>query len=222
MFDVILFDLDGTLTDSETGIINSVIYALSKFSIEIHDRAELNKFIGPPLLESFERFYGFTKEQSMEAVKYYREYYGEKGIFENRVYEGIEDLLKTLSNSEKTLITATSKPEGYAQTILDHFNLSQYFTYVAGSNYDGTRAKKDEVILYALNSCGITESSSEKAINYASAVMIGDRKHDIIGAKKVGIKSIGVLYGYGSIYELNNAGADYIASNTDDLSKLLI
>ncbi len=213
-YEYVLFDLDGTLTDPATGITNSIMYALKKYSIEVNDRCELYKFIGPPLWDSFEKYYGFSKDEANTAVEYYREYYRDKGIFENFVYEGLEDLLKKLNDKNMTLIVATSKPEVFANQILEHFDIAKYFTYVAGSNLDGTRIKKDEVIKYALQSCSIKDLSK--------AIMIGDREFDVIGAKKAGIKSIGVLYGYGDRSELENAGADYIVDTVADIEKVLI
>jgi phosphoglycolate phosphatase len=214
MYDYILFDLDGTITDPAVGITNSVIHALKKYNITVNDRKELYKFIGPPLLDSFEAYYGFSKEEAQKAVGYYREYFKERGIFENYVYEGIEKLLKLLMNNDKKLIIATSKPEEFAKKILGHFNLAKYFIFVAGSNFDGTRVKKNEVISYVLENCCITDLSK--------AVMIGDREHDIIGAKMTGIASIGVLYGYGSKSEFENAGADYIAETVRDIGDILL
>jgi phosphoglycolate phosphatase len=209
----ILFDLDGTLTDPAAGITNSVEYALSGFGIAVKNKNELNKFIGPPLKASFEKYYGFTEEQSVTAVEYYREYYKDKGIFENYVYKGLELLLKQLKENGKVLIVATSKPTVFAKQILDHFDLSKYFSFIAGSELDGTRVKKDEVIAFALSECGITDLSQ--------AVMVGDREYDILGAKHAGIRSVGVLYGYGDLTELQTAGADYIADDISALTKLL-
>lgn len=213
MYDNILFDLDGTLIDSGPGITNSVAYSLKKYGIEVLDRTELYKFIGPPLHESYEKFYGFSKEKAMEAVEYYREYYRKKGIFENLVYEGIEDLLQKLYDAGKNLTVATSKPEVFAVQILENFNLAGYFTYIAGANLDGTRTDKKEVISYALKAC--------KAADLSKTVMIGDREHDILGAKQAGIASIGVLFGYGSYEELKTAGADYIADNPENIYQIL-
>ncbi len=212
-YEYILFDLDGTLTDPAIGITNSVKYALEKYGIEVSDNRELYKFIGPPLWESFENYYRFSTEEAKNAVEYYREYYRDKGIFENLVYDGLEDLLKTLKDKNKILIVATSKPEVFAKQILVHFNIAKYFTYVAGSNLDGTRVKKYEVINYALKSCNI--------IDLSKAIMIGDREHDIIGAKEVGINSIGVLFGYGDRNELEKAGADFIVDTVADIGKVL-
>lgn len=213
-YEYILFDLDGTLTDPAIGITNSVMYALEKYDIKVSDRSKLYKFIGPPLWESFEKYYGFSKEEAKQAVEYYREYYRDKGIYENLVYEDFEDLLKLLKASSKTLIVATSKPEVFAKQILEHFNIAKYFTFIAGGNLDGTRVKKDEVISYALESCNILDKSK--------VIMIGDREHDIIGAKKNSIHSIGVLFGYGDREELENAGADYIAKAVSDIGRILI
>ena len=212
-YEVIFFDLDGTLTDPGDGITNSVAHALKKYGIEVTDRTELYKFIGPPLHESFEKFYGFSREEAMKAVEYYREYYKVKGIYENSVYEGIETLLKKLKESEKKIVLATSKPEIFAKEILRHFAIDKYFDFIAGSNLDGTRTVKAEVIEYALSNCSVTDKNT--------VVMIGDREHDIIGAKKNGIDSIGVLFGYGSREELENAVATYIAETVNDIEKLI-
>lgn len=214
MYEVILFDLDGTLTDPGEGITNSVCYALKKFGIEAPDRRQLYRFIGPPLCESFEKYYGFSSGQAREAVAYYREYYAEKGIFENMVYDGIAQMLTELRNAKRRLALATSKPEAYAKQILSHYALDSYFEVTAGAKMDGTRTKKDEVILYALESLHVTDRSS--------VIMVGDREHDIWGAKKTGIDSLGVLFGYGSKEELKQAKADYIAKNVQDIAKILL
>lgn len=213
MYDVILFDLDGTLTDSGLGITNSAAYSLKKYGIEITDRAELYKFVGPPLHESYEKYYGFSPEEAKKAVEYYREYYRDKGIFENVVYEGIEELLKAIYNSGKTMIVATSKPEEFAKRILEYFDISKYFSCIAGSKMDGTRTKKDEVIFYALEKGKVSDLSK--------VLMIGDREHDMIGAQKVGIDSLGVLFGYGNYEELKNAGATYIAETVKDIYPII-
>lgn len=213
-YDIVLFDLDGTLTDPAIGITNSVMHSLTKYGIDVADRTELYKFIGPPLHESFEKYYGFSNEEALRAVEYYREYYKVKGIFENSVYDGIEDLLKKLTDNGQKVILATSKPEVFAKEILEHFGLSKYFAYAAGANLDGSRTNKAEVIEYALKEGGVTDKSA--------VVMIGDREHDIIGANKNGIDSIGVLFGYGSREELENAGASYIAETVEDIAKLIL
>ena len=192
-----------------TGITKSILYSLNKFGIEVQDKTELYKFIGPPLQESFEQYYSFSKEQAKEAVEYYREYYKEQGIFENIVYKGIDTLLKAMFDAQKKVILATSKPELFAKKILEHFGLTRYFTYIAGATMDGTRTKKDEVIAYALE--------KGKVADYATAVMVGDRKYDVLGANKIGIDSIGVLFGYGDYDELKSAGATYIAECVEDI-----
>ena len=212
-YQIVLFDLDGTLTDPGVGITNSVAYALKKYGIEVAVKTQLYPFIGPPLSDSFEKYYGFSEEEAKHAVVLYREYFREKGIFENEVYDGIAPMLKQLKNSGKTLIVATSKPEIFARQILEHFQLDGYFRYIAGANLDGTRTKKNKVIEYALETCGIIDRSS--------VVMIGDRDYDIIGAQKAGLDSVGVLYGYGDRAELEWAKATYIAKTVSDLDRLL-
>lgn len=214
MYKYILFDLDGTLTDPGIGITNSVMYALKKFGIEVEDRAILYKFIGPPLLDSFQNFYGFTKEESEKALKYYREYFKPHGLYENKVYEGIENLLKQLKSREKKILVATSKPEEFAVEILRHFQLYQYFDFVGGASMDEKRVRKADVIDYVLESFHITERTS--------VIMIGDREHDVIGAKQNGLDSIGVLYGYGSFEELEEAGATYIVERPDEIVGLVV
>ena len=210
----ILFDLDGTLTDPAVGITTSVAYALEKFGIKVDDISTLNHFIGPPLLDSFMEDYGFTEDQAKNAIEYYRERFRVKGLYENIVYDGILGMLKELKKSGKELILATSKPEPFAKEIMQHFGLDKYFLFIAGSNFDGTRTAKSEVIEYALENAGV--------IDKTSCIMIGDRKHDIAGARKTSLDSIGVLYGYGSREELESAGATYIAETVDDITKLII
>lgn len=213
MYDILLFDLDGTLTDSASGIINSISYALDKYGLEIKDKNLLNQFIGPPLLSGFERFCGVSKEESKKLVDLYREYYKEKGIFENEVYDGIPKLLEALSKKGKRLIVATSKPEAFAIKILEHFDLDHYFEYIAGANFDETRTHKNEVIKYALDSCGITDTSR--------TIMIGDREYDVLGAKEFHMDSLGVLYGYGSLEELKDTGATFIAQTPADIFNIV-
>jgi len=217
----ILFDLDGTITDSKPGILKAVQYAAKSFGIEIKNE-ELDfysYFVGPPLRDSMKIHLGFNAEQAEEGVRKFREYYLPTGIFENSVYPGIENLLKKLKKSGKTLILATSKVEAQAKTVLEHFDLLKYFDFIGGCEFDGTRSKKEEVIEYCLAHFGIV-SNEEKA----QAIMIGDRNHDIIGARKNGIESVGVLYGYGSIEELTEGEykADYIARDVGELTELLV
>lgn len=214
MYQTILFDLDGTLTDPGIGITNSVMYALEKFGIQVSDRSTLYPFIGPPLQDSFETFYGFSKADAEIAVSYYREYYRDQGIYENKLYDGISELLQMLCDAGRKLLVATSKPEEFAVRILEHFQISGYFTYIAGADMNGPRTQKADVISYALASGRVAERSS--------AVMVGDRAYDIVGAKQNGIDSIGVLFGYGSRQELVQAGADHIAEQPYDIGQLVL
>lgn len=207
MQDILLFDLDGTLTDPGIGITNSVMYALKSFGIIEHDRKKLYPFIGPPLLNSFMEFYGFDEQKAEEAVTRYREYYQEAGIYENLVYDGIPELLKELKTEGKIILLATSKPEPFAKQILTHFNLIQYFTAVAGSDFGKIRNTKGKVVAYALELYAKMSGGTVQALKQR-AIMIGDRSYDIEGAKENGIRSVGVLWGYGSREELEKAGAD--------------
>lgn len=208
----LLFDLDGTLTDPKTGITRSVQFALSSFGITVAEPDSLCGFIGPPLKDSFMHFYGMSDEDAVLAVAKYREYYAQRGIFENVVYPGISQMLSALQNAGKRMFLATSKPTVYAEKILHHFGLDPYFEFVSGSNLDLTRCDKAEVISYALEHTGISPSGS---------VMVGDRFHDIIGAKKNGLEAAGVLYGYGSREELMRHGAEYIVKDVAALEALL-
>ena len=213
-FEYILFDLDGTITDSGEGITKSVQYALKYFGIIVNNLEDLHKFIGPPLKESFKEYYKFDEEKANIALVKYREYYAERGIYENSLYDGIIELLDALKNDNKTIILATSKPEVYAKQILEYFKVDKYFTVVAGSDFEEIRVKKGDVIKYALESAKISDLSK--------VIMVGDREHDIIGAKENNIKSIGVTYGYGDVIELTQARADYIANNTNQLLNIII
>ena len=214
MFDYLFFDLDGTLTDPAQGITNSFIHALKYFEIEIPSYETLCSFIGPPLPDTFKTQFGFDEKKAAEGVTKYREYFATKGLLENSVYSGIPKLLTSLKEAGKKLVVATSKPEEYSVKIIEHFGLAKYFENVCGSLMNEGRSKKDEVIAYAIERNHITDKSK--------ILMIGDRKHDILGAKKIGIKSCGVLFGYGSLEELQTAGADYIAENVSQLSKILL
>lgn len=210
----ILFDLDGTLTDPKVGITKSVAYALRSFGIEVEDLDSLCKFIGPPLRVSFREYYGFSEADCNKAIEKYREYFRETGMFENQVYPGVEDLLKNLKQSGRRLFIATSKPTVFTVRILEYFDLLRYFDYVAGSELDGSRDKKSDVIRFALQQNGLTDLEN--------VVMVGDREHDVIGAKENGIDAVGVLYGYGDRAELENAGATYTVETVGELYKLLM
>ncbi len=208
----ILFDLDGTLTDPQEGIINSIQHALKHYGIK-KENHELLHFIGPPLHKSFQEIFG-TEKKAFEAVAVYREYFAEKGKFENILYKGIPELLEQLNKNNKTLYTATSKPTIFAQQILEHFNIHQHFKTIVGSNLDGTRTEKKDVIQEVLNQM--------PNVNLKELIMIGDRKYDIIGAKHFGIDTISVTYGYGTLEELQNEKPDHIVNDVEELTKLLI
>lgn len=210
----ILFDLDGTLTESAPGIINSLKYALERLGVQDYDRAILNKFIGPPLAVSFEKFFGFKGEKCNNAIKIYREYFSEKGLFENAVYPGVEDMLDTLKSAGLKLAVATSKPEVYARRILDKFGLSGYFEVICGIPLDNEHMTKAQVIARAINELG--------AANKQAALMVGDRDYDVAGAHQNGIECLGVTYGYGSRDELEKAGAEYIAVSAENTAELII
>lgn len=213
IYNTVLFDLDGTISDSGRGITNSVKYSLEKFGIEESDYEKLKRFVGPPLYDSYESFYGFSHEKAVKAVGYYREYYNADGIFELELYDGIIDLLKYIQESGRKIILATSKPEIYAEKIAEHFGFKEYFDNISGSLLDGRRVKKAEVIAYALESAGIT--------NTTNCIMIGDRDYDIIGAKAFGMDSIGVTYGYGTKAELADAGATYIVDKAEEIKNII-
>jgi phosphoglycolate phosphatase len=206
-YDVILFDLDGTITDSAEGIVNSVIYALNVKGIPYSGKQELRRFVGPPLKDSFREYCNFSEEEAIDAVRIFREYFTEKGIYENAVYDGVPEMLDTLGKAGFTLAVATSKPEAFAEQILERFDLAKYFTVISGASMDGTT--KPIVIRQALERLGVKPS--------ASVLMVGDREHDILGAKEVGISSLGVLYGYGSKEELTIANADYIVQTPEEI-----
>lgn len=208
-YSTILFDLDGTLTDPAEGIVNSILYALEKMGIEETDREKLLPFIGPPLAESFRVYYGFSQDEATRAVTYYREYYADKGIFENRLYPGIPEFLAALNQAGATVALATSKPEVYAEQILQHFGIASQFDFIGVSLLNGQRVQKGEVIAYVL--------SALPARSENSVLMVGDRKHDVIGARENGLPCAGVLFGYGGREELTEAGAVYLADSVHAL-----
>ncbi len=209
----IFFDLDGTLTDPALGITNSIMYALEQFGIRTKRREELYKFIGPPLLDSFMEAYGFSRERAEEALKNYRIYFEQTGIFENRIYDNIPELLSSLQTAGARLVLATSKPEIFARRILDHFNLATYFYRIGGADMAGVRVTKKAVIGYML--AGLDDAVS------ANCIMVGDRKYDVVGAASFQIDTVGVSYGYGSRDELTRAGAKYIADSVSELKEIL-
>lgn len=210
----LLFDLDGTLTDPEEGITKSVQYALHGFGIEVSDRSKLTPFIGPPLKDSFMEYYDFSWEQAGEGIKKYREYFSSRGWKENKVYPGIPEMLRELKEAGYRLMVATSKPEVFAVRILDYFELSQYFELIGGADLEETRVRKGDVIRYVLEQAKIEDKES--------VLMVGDRKHDCIGAEEAGVECAGVLYGYGSREEMEGVKSCYLASSVEELRDFLL
>ncbi|MFJ8529036.1 HAD family hydrolase [Bacillus sp. NPDC094106] len=214
MYTTFLFDLDGTLTDPKEGIVNSVLFALRKMGIDEPNPNDLDSFIGPPIQHSFADRYGMNEKQVEQAVTYFREYMQQSGLFENRVYEGIPDILQELKDEGLRLFIATSKLTVFAKQVVEHFQLAHFFEEIVGSNLDGTRIKKDEIIEHILH--------TNKGLQKEEIVMIGDRKYDMIGANCNGIDSIGLLYGYGSEGELKEAGATHIVKHVEELRSFYV
>ncbi|MGW6149585.1 HAD family hydrolase [Bacillus mycoides] len=214
MYTTFLFDLDGTLTDPKEGIINAVLYVLEKMGIEEVNISELDSFIGPPIQQSFADRYNMNEIEVERAVFYFREYLKQSGLLENKVYDGIGALLQELKDAGNRLFVATSKPTVFAKQVVEHFQLTSFFEEIVGSNLDGTRIKKEEIIAHILQ--------QNEGLNKEEVVMIGDRKHDIIGANHNGIASIGVLYGYGSENELIEVSATHIAKDIEELHHFCI
>jgi phosphoglycolate phosphatase len=208
-----IFDLDGTLIDSRDGVTHSIQYALVRLGITETDRGLFTGFIGPPLLESFRKWYGLDESKARQAVDYYREYFASKGMFENRIYEGIPALIRGLDSSECRLAVATSKPTLYTERILDHFGLRQYFDVVVGSNMDLTRTSKKEIIAEILR---VLPNAKEPA------VVIGDRADDIMAARAFDLDSVAVGYGYGSEFELDETEPTYVVRTVSELTSLLL
>lgn len=208
-FKYILFDLDGTLIDSGAGIIKGVKYALRKYGIEEENEAQLRTFVGPPLNQQFAKCYGFSAEKSIEAVKFFREYYETKGILENEMYAGIDSVLQKLKAQGKFLMVATSKPEKFAHNILAQHDLEKYFDFIGGSLTDGSRITKIQVLDYVLK--------TNKIENTDEVLMIGDTKFDILGAKNFDLKSMAVTYGYGTEKELMEAKPDFTAGSPEEI-----
>lgn len=216
-FEYIFFDLDGTLTDSQEGIVNSLRLGLEAVGIHKTD-AELRVFIGPPLYSIFKYSFKLNDEQTETAVKAFRAHFSSKGIFENRLYDGIGDLLKKLRENGRRLVIATSKPEVFAIRILEHFEIAEYFDFICGSTMDEKRTAKSEVLAYALKKCGFTSDEDIRS----QVLMVGDRFTDVLGAREFGIKTCYVLYGYGNKAEAEECGADYIVDSVNALGDFLI
>ena len=204
----VLFDLDGTLTDPREGITRSIQYSLSKMGIDEPDLRKLEHFIGPPLLQAFMEFYGFSEAQAWEAVGFYRERFSVTGLYENRVFDGVTPLLEALVGQGRQLYIATSKPQIYAREIARHFDFAKHFKVIYGSELDGTRTNKVELIAHLM---------AEQGLDPAQTVMIGDRKHDLIGASENGLDAAAVGYGFGSFEELNSHAPTYHFETLDEL-----
>lgn len=238
MLKKILFDLDGTLTNPKTGITKSVQYALAHFGIE-EEADNLTQFIGPPLIDSFMNFYGFSLEQAREGVTVYREYFAPKGIFENDVYPGVPEMLSALKEKGAILAVASSKPEVFVEQILEHFDLAKYFDVVVGSLLNETRTSKEEVLEEALRQLGVMSTNSGSQDDYtkddnevvatmedddkkATIAMVGDRKFDITGAKAHGLTAVGVSFGFAEPGELEAEEPDFIAETVKQLKDYLL
>ena len=209
----IVFDLDGTLTDPKIGITSAIRFALSRMGYPEPPAEELLDWIGPPLFDSFIDKFSMTPAQALKAVDYYREYYSDRGLYENHPYQGVEALLKKLQADGVDLYVATSKPEVYARKILDHFGLSDYFRWIAGSTLDGRISRKEDVLDYLTDQCLIGREDS--------VLMVGDRRFDVEGARHAGFDSGAVLYGYGSREELEYCDPNYIFESPEHILKIL-
>lgn len=208
----VLFDLDGTITDSGEGIKNSIKYSLEKFGIEENREDILNSFIGPPLLNSYMDNYSFSVEKAEEVIKVYREYYSVKGLYENFLYNGIEDVIDSLKSQGNKIILATSKPEIFARKVLESHKLTKYFDFIAGATLDHKISKKDDVIKYVLDSY---------EVNIDKAYMIGDTKFDILGGNKFDLTTVGVTYGYGTLKDLKESKADFIVDTPKEILDII-
>ncbi len=215
MYKYILFDLDGTLTDSAEGITKCVQYALKALGVDEPDLNKLRPFIGPPLIESFMKFYGMTEEEARTGTAKYRERFAGTGIYENKIYTGVPEMLAQLKQQGYTLAIATSKPAVFARRVADYFNITQYFDYISGPDFNGSLPTKADVVADVLAHFNLEGTQK------AQALMIGDRRHDILGAKACGIKAVGVTYGYAAPGELEEAGADFIVDTPQEIAELI-
>lgn len=209
----VLFDLDGTLTDPREGITRSIQYGLSKMGIDEPDLTQLEHFIGPPLLQAFMATYGFDEAKAWEAMGFYRERFAVTGLYENEVFEGVTPLLETLVAQGRQLFIATSKPQVYAREIARHFDFARHFKVIYGSELDGTRTNKVELIRHLM---------AEQGLNPAHTLMIGDRKHDLIGARDNGLDAAAVGYGFGSFEELNSFAPKYHFQTLTELHQAFV
>ena len=213
-YDVIAFDLDGTLTNPERGLVAGFMYAFDKLGIKYANRESLKRFIGPPLFDEWKKCFGLSDEECNEALRTFREFYDVYGWRENDIYPGVAEMLQKLRASGKKLVVATSKPEKVANKVLKLFDIAKYFDFISTATIDKKRDKKCEVLEYALENIGSPEKSS--------CILVGDRVFDSEGAKLVGIDSLGVLYGHGTREEILNAGFTALADSTDEILRLLL
>ena len=220
MYQYLLFDLDGTLTDSAEGIIKCVQYAAEKMGAELKKAEELRVFVGPPLSESFQNVYGFSEADTQQAIAYYRERFKPIGMFENTVYPGIPEMLKAMKENGKINLIASSKPQEFVETILEHFDIAKYFDIIVGASMDESRNTKEAVIEEALLQLKSTDRYGQ--YDDDKCVMIGDRKYDIHGARYFGLRNIGVSYGFAPVGELEEAGADVIVDTVEELTRVLL
>ena len=220
MYQYLLFDLDGTLTDSAEGIIKCVQYAAEKMGAAYKNAEELKVFVGPPLSESFKNVYEFSEEETQKAIQYYRERFKPIGMFENAVYPGVPQMLKSMKENGKVNLIASSKPEEFVKTILEHFDIAKYFDIIVGASMDESRNTKEAVIEEVLSRLKNTDQYGQ--YDQDKCVMIGDRKYDIHGAKYFGLRNIGVSYGFAPEGELEEAGADVIVDTVEELTQVLL
>ena len=218
MYKYVFFDLDGTITEPEEGIINGVLYALSRFGITVEDRTTLYPYIGPPLRDSFRDYHGLSEEDTEQAILYYREYYSTKGIYQNDIMPGMEQAFRILRKHGCHLYVATSKPELYAKQILEHLKLDGYFDIIAGSTFDKARDTKAAVIEYLITS--IAANQIKPVVD--DIIMVGDRKFDVLGAREFGIDTIGVLFGYGSKEEFDACACRYVAADAKEMVQMIL
>ena len=209
----VLLDLDGTLTDTEEGVVNSFLYSLAKIGVTVDDRSSMRWIIGPPILDSYKRMLSCSDEEAKKLLAGYREYYNDRGIWENRLYDGVEEMLCRLFDGGKVLFTATSKPDVFAKRILDKHGVSKYFKYIYGSKLDGSISTKEEVLLNIINTEGI---------DISECVLVGDTKYDVLGAREVGMDVIGIRWGFGSYEEFVEYPPDMTFTTPDEVCKALL
>lgn len=214
IYNHVLWDLDGTITEPSKGIFASLHYALKAFNCDVEGDEPLRKFIGPPLMDSFQNFCGMDEQTARLAMEKYRELYAEEGIFQCKVYDGVPELMAKIAASGKKNYLATSKPEVFARKLMDHFGLSQYIEFIGGSDIEETRVQKWDIINYVIESCKLGNKKDQM-------ILIGDRKFDILGAKKCGIQAVGILWGFGSKQEFRENGAELICETPFDVERVI-